>query len=108
VTSRKAAREALTGAHAGRVLSRVILKNQSADVVPKGGRQRDLPREPTYPKRMDDNGHWALLPWKTKSSNKQWEQSLGRSTKRTFWDSRTGSGLGEASTLRWMRYGSGL
>src|SRR5260370_29080043 len=39
VTSRKAAREALTGVQAGRVLSRVILKNQSADAVPKGGRQ---------------------------------------------------------------------
>src|SRR4029077_5450387 len=38
VTSRKAAHEALIGAHAGRVLSRVILKNQSADAVPKGGR----------------------------------------------------------------------
>src|SRR6185369_16130962 len=38
VTSRKAAREALTRAHAGRVLSRVILKNQSADAVPRGGR----------------------------------------------------------------------
>jgi hypothetical protein len=32
VTSRKAAREALTGAHAGRVLSRVILKNQKIRV----------------------------------------------------------------------------
>jgi len=31
-----------------------------------------------------------------------------RSGKRTFWVSRTGSGQGEASTLRWMRYGSGL
>src|SRR6267143_3309708 len=69
--------------------------------------ERNLPREPTYPKRMDDSDHWALLPWKTKSSNRQWEQSLDRSTKRTFWDSRTGSGRGEASTLRWMRYGSG-
>jgi hypothetical protein len=37
--SRKAAREALTGVHAGRVLSRVILKNQGADAVAKGGRQ---------------------------------------------------------------------
>jgi hypothetical protein len=38
----------------------------------------------------------------------QWEQSLDRSTSRTFWGSRTGSGRGEASMLRWMRYGSGL
>ena len=36
--SRKAAREALTGAHAGRVLSREMFVNQSADAVPKGGR----------------------------------------------------------------------
>jgi hypothetical protein len=57
---------------------------------------------------MDDSGHWALLPWKTKSSSKQWEQSSNKSTKRTFWDSRTGSDQGEASTLHWMRYGSGL
>jgi hypothetical protein len=42
--SRKAGREALTGVHAGRVLSRVILKNQSADAVPKGGRQHQLVR----------------------------------------------------------------
>ncbi len=77
------------------------------DVCTGGRIERDLPREPTYPKRMDDSGHWALLPWRTKSSNRLWERSLGRSTKRTFWDSRTGSGLG-VSTLRWMRYGSGL
>ena len=44
MTSRKAAREALTGAHAGRALSRVILKNQNADAVPKGGRQHQLVR----------------------------------------------------------------
>jgi len=43
-TSRKAGREALIGAHAGRVLSRVILKNQSADAVPKGGRQHQQVR----------------------------------------------------------------
>jgi hypothetical protein len=42
--SRKAAREALIGAHAGRVLSRVILKNQSADAVPIGGRQHQQMR----------------------------------------------------------------
>ena len=36
---RKVGREALTGAHAGRVLSRVMDLNQSADDVPKGGRQ---------------------------------------------------------------------
>ena len=37
--SRKAGSEALTGAHAGGVLSRDMLKNQSADVVHNGGRQ---------------------------------------------------------------------
>jgi RNA-directed DNA polymerase len=37
--SRKAGGEALTGAHAGGVLSRDMLKNQSADVVHDGGRQ---------------------------------------------------------------------
>ena len=37
--SRKAGIEALTGAHAGGVLSRDMLKNQSADVVHHGGRQ---------------------------------------------------------------------
>ncbi len=37
--SRKAGSEALTGAHTGGVLSRDMLKNQSADVVHDGGRQ---------------------------------------------------------------------
>jgi hypothetical protein len=36
---RKAGSEALIGAHAGGVLSRDMLKNQSADVVHDGGRQ---------------------------------------------------------------------
>ena len=38
--SRKAGREALTGAHAGGVFSREIFKNQRADVVHDGGRQQ--------------------------------------------------------------------
>ena len=43
--SRKAASEALTGAHAGGVLSRDMLINQSADVVHDGGRQHRWVRE---------------------------------------------------------------
>ena len=39
VASRKAAIEALTGAHAGRVLSCEIIAIRSADAVPHGGRQ---------------------------------------------------------------------
>jgi hypothetical protein len=39
VDSRKAEHEALTGAHAGGVLSREILRNQSADAVSTGGKQ---------------------------------------------------------------------
>jgi hypothetical protein len=39
VDSRKAEHEALTGAHAGGVLSREILRNQSADAVSTLGRQ---------------------------------------------------------------------
>jgi hypothetical protein len=37
--NRKVGREALTGAQAGRVLSREMDVNQSADAVPKCGRQ---------------------------------------------------------------------
>ena len=43
--SRKAGSEALTGAHAGGVLSRDMLINQSADVVHDGGRQHRWVRE---------------------------------------------------------------
>ena len=39
VDSRKAEHEALTGAHAGGVSSREILRNQSADAVSASGRQ---------------------------------------------------------------------
>ena len=39
VGSRKAAGEALTGAHAGRVLSCEINRVRSADAVQRGGRQ---------------------------------------------------------------------
>ena len=38
MASRKATIEALTGAHAGRVLSCEIIAIRSADVVPHGGR----------------------------------------------------------------------
>jgi hypothetical protein len=47
--SRKAAREALTGAHAGRVLSREMFVNQSADAVSKGGRQHQWMRKCEHP-----------------------------------------------------------
>ena len=50
--SRKAGGEALTGAHAGGVLSRDMLKNQSADVVHDGGRQHRWMREASI--------HWTL------------------------------------------------
>jgi len=43
--SRKAAREALTGAQAGRVLSREMDGNQSADAVRTSGRQHRWMRE---------------------------------------------------------------
>jgi hypothetical protein len=47
VDSRKAEHEALTGVPAGGVLSREILRNQSADAVSTGGRQhREIQREP--------------------------------------------------------------
>ena len=45
VVSREAGCEALTGAHAGGVLSRDMLINQSADVVHDGGRQHRWVRE---------------------------------------------------------------
>ena len=47
VASRKATIEALTGAHAGWVLSCEIMRDQSADVVQRGGRQyrRTRPRK---------------------------------------------------------------
>jgi len=47
--SRKAAREALTGAQAGRVSSREMFGNQSADAVPKGGRQHRWVRKREHP-----------------------------------------------------------
>ena len=43
--SRKAGSEALTGAHAGGVLSRDMLKNQSADAVHDGGKQHRWMRD---------------------------------------------------------------
>ncbi len=46
--------------------------------------ERNLPGEPTYPKRMDDSGPWALLPWRTKSFSTLWVRSSTRFTKRTF------------------------
>ena len=48
-SSRKAAREALTGAQAGSVLSREMFVNQSADAVPKGGRQHRWMRKGEHP-----------------------------------------------------------
>ena len=42
---REVAGEALTGAHAGRVWSRVIVLNRGADAVPKAGRQHDEHRQ---------------------------------------------------------------
>ena len=47
--SRKAAREALTGAQAGRVLSREMYVNQSADAVRSRGRQHQWIRECEHP-----------------------------------------------------------
>ena len=47
--SRKAAREALTGAQAGRVLSREMDENQSADAVGTSGRQHWWMRECEHP-----------------------------------------------------------
>ena len=47
--SRKAEREALTGAHAGGVLSREIIINQSADTVHRVGRQHRWMRQREYP-----------------------------------------------------------
>ena len=47
--SRKAGSEALTGAHAGGVLSREIFKNQSADAVHDGGRQYEGMRNREHP-----------------------------------------------------------
>ncbi len=43
--SREAAREALTGAQVGRVLSREMYANQSADAVRTSGRQHQRMRE---------------------------------------------------------------
>ena len=45
VGSRKADHEALTGAHAGGVLSREILRKQGADAVSTGGRQHWVKRK---------------------------------------------------------------
>src|ERR1700741_3835825 len=67
--------------------------------------ERNLPREPTSPRRMGDNVRWGSLHWKTRSSSTQWLPSSTRFTKRTSWGSHTGSALGEASIKRWMRYG---
>ena len=47
--SRKAAREALTGAQAGRVLSREMYGNQSADAVRSRGRQHRWMRKCEHP-----------------------------------------------------------
>jgi hypothetical protein len=47
--SREAGREALTGAHAGRVLSREISGNQDADTVYSAGRQHWWVRHREYP-----------------------------------------------------------
>ncbi len=47
--SRKAAREALTGAQAGRVLSREMYLNQSVDAVGSSGRQYRRMRKCQYP-----------------------------------------------------------
>jgi RNA-directed DNA polymerase len=48
VDSGKAGHEALTGAHAGGVSSREILRNQSADAVCTSGRQRREMRQREY------------------------------------------------------------
>jgi hypothetical protein len=47
--SRKAAREALTGAQVGRVLSREMYLNQSVDAVGSRGRQHRWMRKGKYP-----------------------------------------------------------
>src|SRR5271169_667359 len=49
VNSRKAAREALTGAQVGRVLSREMYVNQSVDAVGSSGRQHRWIRECEHP-----------------------------------------------------------
>src|SRR5487761_362736 len=67
--------------------------------------ERNHPREPTSPKRMDDGDPWASQPWRTRSSSTQWLRSSTKSMKRTSWGSLTGSVLGEGSTKRWMRSG---
>ena len=48
-TVREDGREALTGAHAGGVLSREIIKNQSADAVHRDGRQHRRTRKRVHP-----------------------------------------------------------
>jgi len=47
--------------------------------------ERNLPREPTSPKQMDDDDPWASQPWRTRSSSTQWLRSSTRSMKRTSW-----------------------
>src|SRR6266446_4461031 len=61
--------------------------------------ERNLPREPTSPKRMDDDDPWASQPWRTRSSSTQWLRSSTRSMKRTSWGSSSaGCALGRTHT----------
>src|SRR3984957_1898779 len=55
-------------------------------------------------KTMVGNGHWELPRWRTRSSRQRWFRFSTRSGKRTFSDSRTGSGQGAVSRgPRWFR-----
>jgi hypothetical protein len=38
----------------------------------EGPIERNLPREPIFPKQMGDSVPWASLPWKTKSFSMRW------------------------------------
>ena len=53
--------------------------------------------------RMGGSARWGSLRWKTRSSSGRWWRCSMRSTRRTSSGSRTGSGPGAASTMRWMR-----
>jgi hypothetical protein len=61
----------------------------------------NLRDECTFPKPTDGNVRWASLPWRTRSSNRQWCFFSNRSTRRSFWDSRTGFGPDVDHMQRW-------
>src|SRR5467141_2467188 len=60
--------------------------------------ERNLPREPTSPKRMDDDDPWASQPWRTRSSSTQWFRSSTRSMKRTSFDQSPTNGWANSSS----------